>query len=231
MSEIRILYDNHAGEGLRPGFGFSAIIRTEGAVVMLDTGADKLVLEENARALGVNLEIVTALAISHDHCDHMGAISSVLHKGLHLYVPADAGRRFSRVTRGGIDLHKVRGPVEIVPGVRSIGQYGRRIPEHALLVDGKAGPAMITGCAHPGIVKMARRATDLAGRPLALLLGGFHLLRVKEDALRRTVDDLLKLEIQRMAPCHCTGDDAVAALRDAFAERFVEIEAGSTIGV
>jgi len=229
-SEITVLYDNHANHGLRPGWGFAAFIRTEGAVVMLDTGADKLVLEHNAQKLDCDLEIVTALALSHDHCDHMGAVSSVFHKGLHLYVPAALGKRFSRVRRQGIEMTAVKHPTEIVPSVRSIGQLGqRRIPEQALLIDGSEGPALITGCAHPGIVGMARRATDLAGRPLSLVLGGFHLLRKKEDEIGRDIDQLIKLDVKRIAPCHCTGEKAISAMRDAFGERFLDVCAGSRI--
>lgn len=231
-SEITILYDNHAYQGVRPGWGFAAFIRTEGAVVMLDTGADKLVLEHNARELGCNLDIVTALAISHEHCDHMGAVSSVFHKGLHLYVPAALAKRFAGVRQQALEMTAVKRPTEIVPGVRSIGQLGqRRIPEQALLIDGTDGPILITGCAHPGIVGMARRATELAGRPLALVLGGFHMLRKKQDEVHRAIDDLARLDIDRIAPCHCTGEKAVAAMRNAFGDRFLDVRAGSRIAL
>jgi len=229
MTVLSILYNNHATEDLQPGWGFSAYIRTEGSVVLFDAGADKLVLEHNATELGCNLDIVTALVLSHEHCDHIGAVSTVLHKGLHMYVPAAFVKRFAGRAEAGIELTAVKKPVEIVPGVRSIGQFGRKIPEQAILVDGGEGPVLITGCAHEGIVKIARLATEMAERPLALLLGGFHLFRKNEAEVRRTADELLKLNIRRIAPCHCTGDSAIEALRKAFGEEFVDIQAGSQI--
>jgi len=229
MAEICVLYENRADEGLRPGWGFSAFIRSEAAVVLFDAGADKLVLEHNAKAMGCDLDIVTAFVLSHDHCDHRGAMSSVLHKGLRVYVPAPISRRFRRLQKGGVELRSVKHPVDIVPGTRSIGSIGRRIPEQALLLDGADGPILVTGCAHPGIVKMARRATELAGRPLSLVLGGFHLLYKNEDELRRVIEQLQRLEIDRIGPCHCTGERAIAALRDAFADRFVKVQAGTRI--
>ena len=229
---ITILYDNHADPGLRPGWGFAAFVRTEGAVVMLDTGADKLVLEHNARQLGCDLEIVTALALSHDHCDHVGAISSVIHKGLHLYVPAAFAKRYAETRKQGMEWTAVSRPTEIVPGVRSIGQLGkRRIPEQALLIDGSEGPILLTGCAHPGIVQMAEQATQLAGRPLSLVVGGFHLFRKEEREVRRIVDSLLKLDIQRVAPCHCTGDKAIGTMRDMLGDRFLDAHAGTHIAL
>jgi len=229
MTTLSILYDNHATESLRPGWGFSAYIRTEGAIVLFDTGADKLVLQHNAQALQCNLDIVTALVLSHEHCDHVGAVSVVLHKGLHMYVPAAFAKRFSDRAGDGIDFTAVKKPVEIVPGVRSIGQFGRKTPEQAILVDGNEGPVLITGCAHEGIVKIARQATELAERPLSLLLGGFHLYKEDEADIGRTADALLKLNIQRIAPCHCTGDTATGVLRETFGGQFVEIQAGSQI--
>ena len=227
MTEIVILYDNRATDELRPGWGFSAFIRTEGATAMLDTGADKLVLEHNAKQLGVNLESVAALALSHDHCDHIGALSSALHKGLHLYVPQAFARRFARVRRSSIDLHVVKGPVDIVPGVRSIGQMGKRVPEQALLIDAADGPVLITGCAHMGIAKLVKRATDLAGSPMDLVLGGFHLFREKKEAIDCVIANLRELGVRRIGACHCTGDAAIAAIREAFGDDFVKVQVGT----
>jgi 7,8-dihydropterin-6-yl-methyl-4-(beta-D-ribofuranosyl)aminobenzene 5'-phosphate synthase len=231
MAEIVILYDNHAGEGLRPGWGFSAFVRGESAVVLFDAGADKLVLEHNAQSMDCDLEIVTAFVLSHEHCDHRGAISSVLHKGLRVYVPAPLRRRFQGLQGEGLELQAVKRPVDIVPGMRSIGTMGRQIPEQALLLNGVDGSVLITGCAHPGIVRMARRATELAGSPLSLVLGGFHLLHKKENELRRVIEELQRLEIDRIAPCHCTGEAAIDALREAFADRFLDLHAGSRIAL
>ncbi len=179
--------------------------------------------------MGCNLDIVTALVLSHEHCDHIGAVEAALHKGLQLYVPAAFAKRFAGYAQDGIELTAVKKPVEIVPGVRSIGQFGRKIPEQAILVDGSEGPVLITGCVHEGIVKIARRATEMAKRPLALLLGGFHLLRKNEAEVRRPDDELLKLNIQRIAPYHCTGDRAIGLLDGAFREQFIDIRVGSQI--
>jgi len=231
MTDITILYDNRASGELRPGWGFSAFIRTDGATAMLDTGADKLVLEHNARHLGVNLESVAALALSHDHCDHIGALSSVLHQGLHLYVPQAFARRFDRVQRSGINLHKVKAATDIVPGVRSIGQMGREIPEQALLIDGVDGPVLVTGCAHMGIGKLAKRATELAGAPMSLVLGGFHLFNHKGDDIERVIAQLTDLGVQRIGACHCTGEDAIAAIREAWGEGFLDISVGARVEV
>ena len=231
MATISILYDNHAQGGLRPGWGFSAWISAGDESVLFDTGADKLVFEQNARALGCNLSTLGALVLSHEHCDHIGAVSAVTRKGLRLYVPAAFARRFAGQRRGGVQVVAVRRPEQICPGVKSTGQFGRKIREQALIVDGAEGPVLITGCAHAGIVTVANLATRLVGRPLALILGGFHLYRHDEAEVRYVAEQLLRLGVVRIAPCHCTGDGATAILRDAYGERFVEVSAGSQLRV
>jgi len=231
MATISILYDNRAGAGLWPGWGFSARLCVKQEVVLFDTGADKLVFEHNAQALDFRLRSVTALALSHEHCDHIGAVSAVLHKGLHLYVPVAFAKRFAGERRHEIGLTGVRGPTQIVAGVQSIGQFGRKIPEQALVVDGEEGPSLITGCAHEGIVNVVRLAMEAAQRPLDLVLGGFHLYRAEEADVRRTANELLGLSVKRIAPCHCTGDAAIRILRDVFGSGFLDIAAGSRIDV
>jgi len=231
VATITILYDNRTQADLRPGWGFSAWISASDESVLFDTGADKLVFEQNARALGCNLSTLDALVLSHEHCDHIGAVSAVTRKGLRLYVPAAFARRFAGQRRGGVQVIAVRRSEQICPGVKSTGQFGRRIREQALLVDGTEGPVLITGCAHAGIATVAELATRLAGQPLALILGGFHLYRHDEAEVRYVAEQLLHLGVVRIAPCHCTGDGATAILRDAYGERLVEVSAGSQLRV
>ncbi len=231
MTTISILYDNRAPSELRPGWGFSAWINVGDESVLFDTGADKLVFEHNARALGCNVSTLGALVLSHDHCDHIGAVSAVTRKGLRLYVHAGSARRFAGHRRGGVQVIGVRGPTQICPGVKSTGRFGRRIREQALLVDGNDGPILVTGCAHAGIVTVAELATEIAGRPPALLVGGFHLFRSDEAQVRYVAERLLRLGVDRIAPCHCTGDAAAAILRDAYEDRFLEVCVGSQVKV
>jgi len=88
MGEITIIYDNRtARDGLYPGWGFSALVELDGTRLLFDTGGDKIVLEHNADALGIDLKGTDYLFLSHEHCDHIGAISSALHKGFRTRSP------------------------------------------------------------------------------------------------------------------------------------------------
>ena len=232
---VLILYDNRSDRSdLQPGWGFSALIEFGGHRVLFDTGADKVVLEHNATALGVDLAAIDTLVLSHEHCDHIGAVTSALHKNLDVFYPAS----FSVLFQGEVEekperapwrAHPVSLPIEIVPGITSTGEMGKEIVEQALIIRGPAGPTLITGCAHPGIVEIARVATDLAGEPLHLVLGGFHLYKKNKPEVEEIAVALKRLGVKRIAPCHCTGMAAMKTLQNAFADASVDVKVGTEI--
>jgi 7,8-dihydropterin-6-yl-methyl-4-(beta-D-ribofuranosyl)aminobenzene 5'-phosphate synthase len=232
---VLILYDNRSDRSdLQPGWGFSALIEFGGHQVLFDTGADKLVLEHNATALGVDLTTIDTLVLSHEHCDHIGAVTSALHKNLDVFYPASFSVLFQREVeekpaRAPWRAHPVSLPAEIVPGITSTGELGKEIVEQALIIRGFAGPMLITGCAHPGIVEIARVATDLAGEPLHLVLGGFHLYKKNGAAVEEIAAALKRLGVKRIAPCHCTGIAAMKVLQNSFGDASIDVKVGSEL--
>ena len=233
MGQITVIYDNRiARDDLYPGWGFSALVELGGTRLLFDTGADKIVLEHNAAALGVDLETTDYLFLSHEHCDHVGAISSALHKGLTVVYPDSFSSGFKkRIADERLDGIPVNSPVEFHPGLRSTGGLGKGIVEQSLIVEGEDGPILITGCAHPGIVNIARVATELAGGPLRLVIGGFHLLAKSEAEVQMIAAQLKDLGIRQLGPCHCTGERAIAILAEEFKGAFVPVKAGTRIPI
>lgn len=74
--EVRIIVDNRPGDGLIAEHGFAALVRARGRTILLDTGQGEA-LARNAAALGIELETVGTLVLSHGHYDHTGGIPSV----------------------------------------------------------------------------------------------------------------------------------------------------------
>jgi len=233
VGEITVIYDNRtARDDLYPGWGFSALIEMDGRRLLFDTGGDKIVLEHNAAALGVDLRKTGCLFFSHEHCDHVGAVSSALHAGLTVVYPASFSRGFrKRIEDAKLDAVPITAPIEFMPGFHSTGELGTEIVEQSLIVDGNDGPVIITGCAHPGIVNIARVAAALAERPLSLIVGGFHLGARKGGEVRQIAAALRALGVARVGPCHCTGERAIAILAEEFADQFVDVRAGTRIPV
>ncbi|MDT5323869.1 MAG: 7,8-dihydropterin-6-yl-methyl-4-(beta-D-ribofuranosyl)aminobenzene 5-phosphate synthase, partial [Mycobacterium sp.] len=81
------------------------------------------------------------------------------------------------------------------------------------------GTTVLTACSHAGIVNVGFEARRLLpDQPVDLLLGGYHLAGATvEDRIEPTVRDLKELVGPGIvAPGHCTGWRAAAALANAF---------------
>ena len=77
-SRITVLVENTAGRrGLLAEHGLSFWIELGGKRILFDTGQGK-VLIGNAQRLGVRLELVDAIALSHGHYDHTGGLGGAL---------------------------------------------------------------------------------------------------------------------------------------------------------
>jgi len=99
------------------------------------------------------------------------------------------------------------------------------------LVATPRGLVVVTGCSHPGIVNILRRAREISGKPLHLVFGGFHL-RDKTDAEMRDIIAAFKeMKVESCGATHCTGDKPIAAFREAFGKNFVPLGTGKIIEV
>ena len=91
---------------------------------------------------------------------------------------------------------------------------------------------VLSACSHAGIVNVGLAAGRVwPDEPIDLLLGGFHLAGgAMEERIGPTVDDLGdRVSPRILAPGHCTGWRAKAALAARFApDRYAPSVVGST---
>lgn len=88
----------------------------------------------------------------------------------------------------------------------------------AAMVSGR-GATLLSACSHAGIVNACLAAqAELGGAALDLVLGGFHLAgKTMETRIEPTVRDLAaRISPRLLAPGHCTGWRAKAALAQVF---------------
>jgi 7,8-dihydropterin-6-yl-methyl-4-(beta-D-ribofuranosyl)aminobenzene 5'-phosphate synthase len=100
----------------------------------------------------------------------------------------------------------------------------------ALWVRTGKGLVVCVGCAHAGLIntlQQVRRLND--GLPIRAVIGGFHLLNADRRRLSQTIQALRPLQPELLIPCHCTGEQAVRALKDAFGVRCRPGMAGMTL--
>jgi 7,8-dihydropterin-6-yl-methyl-4-(beta-D-ribofuranosyl)aminobenzene 5'-phosphate synthase len=116
-------------------------------------------------------------------------------------------------------------------GIFTTGELGRSIPEQALVISTDRGLVVITGCAHPGIVQMTAQAKMLFGDPVYLVLGGFHLGSKSDAEISAILAEFRRLGVERVAPCHCTGERAISRFAAEYGDDFVQAGVGRVITV
>ena len=93
--------------------------------------------------------------------------------------------------------------------------------ELSLAINTPEGLVIIVGCSHPGIDKIVESATAINAR-IHLIVGGFHLVVTPDPDIERIVTALHdQFKVEYVAPGHCTGEPAFAALKRAFGDHYV----------
>jgi len=99
--------------------------------------------------------------------------------------------------------------------------------EQFLLLKGREGWALLSGCGHPGLPNMLYHASLLTrGEPIHSVLGGFHLGQASDETAERSLDALRRYQVQRVYPGHCTGSKAFDRFKVIFGERAMELRSG-----
>ena len=91
------------------------------------------------------------------------------------------------------------------------------------IIDEGDGVALVTGCAHPGILNMVRTVHERLKLPVRSVVGGTHLKEASAERIERTLAALRGMGLCRMGLCHCSGD----AVRERLA---VDDVAGCSLG-
>jgi len=234
VRRIDIVVNNIPGRpGFASGWGNAFLLRGPGVSLLFDTGCDGSLLLYNLGKLGVEPADIDTIVLSHDHWDHTGGLKAFLwrNRGAKIFLPARFPDKYKRELRvSGARVECVAGPRRLADGVYSTGQMSGRKWEQGLIVDTPGGPALLTGCAHPGILRMARRCAGLRGTPW-LIAGGFHLKDSSCAEIKSVVKELRRMGIKKAAPNHCTGAAAIRLFRAAWKRDFVDASCGAEIKI
>jgi 7,8-dihydropterin-6-yl-methyl-4-(beta-D-ribofuranosyl)aminobenzene 5'-phosphate synthase len=101
--------------------------------------------------------------------------------------------------------------------------------ELSLALSTRDGLVIVVGCSHPGIDKIVESATAIDPR-IHLIAGGFHLVVAPDPDIERIVTTLHdRFKVEYVAPGHCTGEPAFAALKRTFGDHYVYAGLGTTL--
>ena len=101
--------------------------------------------------------------------------------------------------------------------------------ELSLAINTPEGMAIVVGCSHPGIDKIVAAAAAINPR-IHVIAGGFHLVVASDTDIEKIVTALRDTyKVEYVAPGHCTGEPAFAALKAAFGDRYLYAGLGTTV--
>ena len=233
---IITVYDNYqADPRLKTGWGFSCLIKIRNKSVLFDTGADSQTLLSNMEKMEIDPKDIDIIVLSHIHGDHIGGLEGFLKRNgnVIVYIPVsfpDSLRQ--KIKSYGGEYIDVKNSMEISEGVYSTGEMGAWIKEQSLIVNTEKGLILITGCAHPGVVNIIEKAKEMFPKEnVYLVVGGFHLAGASDTELKSIINDFRKLDVQKVAPCHCSGDRCRELFKEEYSEDFIENGVGKIIEI
>jgi len=233
-TEVTIVFDNNVlVEGLASAWGFACVISGAEKTILFDTGGSDILLS-NMGKLNIKPESLDVVVLSHKHPDHTGGLISLLGRSgnLSVYVPASFGKELKdRIRSFRVTVVEVAGPIEICRDVYSTGQIGTLIKEQALVIRSSKGLVVVTGCAHPGIVKIVRAAKDLVKKEVLLVIGGFHLEWSSKSRIKKIISAFERLGVRYVAPTHCSGEKVRGLFCERFDGNYIHAGVGKTIRI
>jgi 7,8-dihydropterin-6-yl-methyl-4-(beta-D-ribofuranosyl)aminobenzene 5'-phosphate synthase len=257
-NEIISLYDyfgEEAGDAILD-WGFAALVRSNGKLILFDGGSSADILEHNARIFGFDLTKVDIAILSHSHYDHISGFDYLLkvNPNVRLFLPNDrtiGGRPASnpeeaewnrKHQRGyrfpGADIEFVEQHTQIAPGIALIattssltGLFWKYpphdkeprffdLPELSLAIQTKDSQ----------VEEIVEETRKYVKKNVTGVVGGFHLLPYSSEY----ISDLAKmmnedLEVNWVAPGHCTGESASKIFKALYKENYHYFGVGSRI--
>jgi 7,8-dihydropterin-6-yl-methyl-4-(beta-D-ribofuranosyl)aminobenzene 5'-phosphate synthase len=234
MLTIKIVFDNYKhDERLKTSWGFSCFVTGKEKNILFDTGGEPDVLLANMKKMNIDPRNIDIIVLSHEHWDHTGSLEQLLKENNNVSVymlESFPSNLKSIVKSAGAKLLLVGAkPEQICRDVLSTGSMGFLVKEQALIIKTKRGAVVITGCAHPGITKVVEKAKDVANAEIRLVLGGFHMASASWEKIHSVIENFKNNRVQKVAPCHCSGDETRRLFKESFGNDFVVVGAGSVL--
>jgi 7,8-dihydropterin-6-yl-methyl-4-(beta-D-ribofuranosyl)aminobenzene 5'-phosphate synthase len=224
------IYDNCRFQPeLKTDWGFASVVSTPVATVLFDTGGDARTLLFNMQKMNIAPCSIDIVFISHIHYDHVGGLEGFLTRNTNVtvFIPASFPDTIrTMITNRGAAFSDVSTAREIIDGLYTTGELSGPPEEQALVINSSRGLIVMTGCSHPGIIRIVKHVQALfPERNLHLVVGGFHHPPLS------VVKAMRALAVEHVAPSHCTGERVTAAFKQEYTDHFIPYGVGKVIDI
>lgn len=86
--------------------------------------------------------------------------------------------------------------------------------EIALVLREDDGLAIVTACAHVGVLNIVADVRERFDLPVVSVIGGLHLTGATRERIAKTIAELKVLGVKKILPCHCSGEDFASNFND-----------------
>ena len=134
----------------------------------------------------------------------------------------------------GANIQLIDKTTELTPGITLIALVSnvpgtKELKELSLAINTADGLVLVVGCSHPGIQGFVAEAAKINPH-IHFLAGGFHLVAAEDPAIEKIVTTLHDtFRVDYIAPGHCTGEPAFAALQKTFGRHYLYAGLGTTL--
>jgi 7,8-dihydropterin-6-yl-methyl-4-(beta-D-ribofuranosyl)aminobenzene 5'-phosphate synthase len=229
--QIKIVYGNRLKkENLTPLWGFSAYIQELN--LMIDSGCDGIVLLDNIKKMDINLKDIKYHFSTHFHWDHMGGLMPLLHyTSPKCFIPNSFSKNYIRDLETKTEVVVEDNFRELLPTIYTTGVLGDEMPEQTLIIDSKKGLIVISGCAHFGIDNIIKFTKEKLKKDIYMVIGGYHLFRSDTKRILEVIETFKGLNVKKVAPCHCSGEEAIELFQKEYKENFIDMGLGLEIEI
>jgi len=123
---------------------------------------------------------------------------------------------------------------DVAPGMHLISLVSDKpgtleLRELSLAIETPDGLVVVVGCSHPGIGKILEAARAIDAH-VHVVMGGLHLVTASDADIADVVTGLHDTsKVDFIAPGHCTGEPAFAALKKAFGDHYLYAGLGTQL--
>lgn len=225
------------------GRGLSLYIERNGLRILFDTGPSSQFIR-NSEKLGVDINKVDLVIISHAHMDHLGGLPFFLwtNKKATVYLSKNALKNqafkdfCSKMDEGSFNrIRFVDNFTEIAQDIFILTEVEERHPirdwvdhEIVLVIKNNNKLIIFSGCSHNEILNIIGTVTrTFPNIYIKAVIGGFHLAGEERDFVEQIGKEVMKYPFEKIYTCHCTGVENYRILKTILGMRIEYISTGS----